>query len=127
MKIPWQAALAMVFCSGLGFLLLTATGARRRIIDAIPHDLKIAISCGVGLFIAFIGLQKGRIIVANPVTLVTAGKLGEPRVLRVLGGILLAAILHQRRVKGAIILAVIVLTVVGIFIPEPDGGRLTKV
>src|SRR3954470_8835292 len=59
MKIPWPAALAMVFCSGFGFLLLTISGARRRIIDAIPGELKIAISCGIGLFIAFIGLQKG--------------------------------------------------------------------
>lgn len=126
MKIPWPAALAIVFCSGLGFLLLTATGVRQRIIDAIPHDLKIAISCGVGLFIAFIGLQKGGIIVGNPVTLVTAGKFGEPRVLLVLGGILLAAILHQRRVKGAIILSVLALTVAGLFVPTADGGRLTK-
>jgi AGZA family xanthine/uracil permease-like MFS transporter len=126
MKIPWPAALAMVFCSGLGFLLLTATGARQRIIDAIPHDLKIAVSCGVGLFIAFIGLQKGGIIVANSATLVSAGKFGEPRVLLVLCGILVAAVLHQRRVKGAIILSVLVLTVIGIFIPTPDGGRLTK-
>src|SRR6185369_8140158 len=53
MKIPWPAALAMVFCSGLGFLILTATGIRGRVIDAIPHQLKIAVSCGVGLFIAF--------------------------------------------------------------------------
>jgi AGZA family xanthine/uracil permease-like MFS transporter len=126
MKIPWSAALAMVFCSGLGFLLLTATGVRQRIIDAIPHDLKIAISCGVGLFIAFIGLQKGGLIVANPVTLVTAGKFSEPRVLLVLAGILLAAILHQRRIKGAIILSVLVLTVAGLFVPIADGGRLTK-
>ena len=97
MKIPWPVALAMVFCSGLGFLLLTAAGVRQRVIDAIPHQLKISVSCGVGLFIAFIGLQKGGLIVANPATLVAAGKLSEPLVLLVLGGILLAAILHQRR------------------------------
>jgi AGZA family xanthine/uracil permease-like MFS transporter len=116
----------MVFCRGLGFLLLTATGARRRIIDAIPHDLKIAISCGVGLFIAFIGLQKGGLIVANPVTLVTAGKFGEPRVILALAGVVLAAVLHQRRVKGAIILSVIALTVIGLFVPGASGGRLTQ-
>jgi len=126
MKIPWQAALAMVFCSGLGFLFLTVTGARQRIIDAIPHDLKIAASCGVGLFIAFIGLQKGGLIVANPATLVTAGKIGEPRVLLVLAGILLAAILHQRRIKGAIILSVLVLTIAGLFIPGANGTKLTE-
>ncbi|HEY4284638.1 MAG TPA: NCS2 family permease [Chthoniobacterales bacterium] len=126
MKIPWPAALAMVFCSGLGFLILTATGIRGRVIDAIPHQLKIAVSCGVGLFIAFIGLQKGGIIVANPATLVTAGKLSEPRVLLVLFGILLAAVLHQRRIKGAIILSVLVLTVIGLVIPVDGGGKLTQ-
>src|ERR1044071_8284280 len=54
MKIPWQAALAMVFCSGVGFLLLSLSRVRQRIIEAIPRELKIAISCGIGLFIAFI-------------------------------------------------------------------------
>jgi AGZA family xanthine/uracil permease-like MFS transporter len=126
MKIPWQVALAIVFCSGAGFLLLTLTGARQRIIEAIPRELKIAISCGIGLFIAFIGLQKGGIIVAHPATLITAGRLGEPRVLLVLGGIVLAAVLHFRRVKGAIILSVLALTVIGLVIPAPDGGSLTK-
>ncbi len=126
MKIPWQAALAIVFCSGAGFLLLTLTGARQRIIEAIPRELKIAISCGIGLFIAFIGLQKGGIIVAHPATLITAGRLGEPRALLVLGGIVLAAVLHFRRVKGAIILSVLALTAIGLVIPAADGGSLTK-
>ncbi|MFL6514967.1 MAG: NCS2 family permease [Chthoniobacterales bacterium] len=126
MKVPWPAALALVFCSGLGFLLLTVTGARQRIIDAIPQHLKIAIACGIGLFIAFIGLQKGGVIVSSPATLLTAGKLGEPRVLMVLAGILVTAVLHQRRVKGAIVLSVLLLTLIGIFVPAADGQRLTQ-
>lgn len=126
MKIPWQAALAIVFCSGLCFLLLTATGARQRIIDAIPHEMKIAVSCGVGLFIAFIGLQKGGLIVTNPVTLVTAGKFGEPRVLLVVGGIILAAALHHWRIKGAIVLSALILTIVGVFVPAADGAKVTQ-
>ena len=126
MKVPWQAALAMVFLSGCGFLLLTFTGIRERIVRAIPHELKIAISAGIGLFILFIGLQKGGIIVDSPATLVTVGKLGEPRALLVLGGIALTAALHVRRVRGAIILVVIALTVAGAFIPGVDGTPLTK-
>jgi AGZA family xanthine/uracil permease-like MFS transporter len=126
MKIPWPAALAMVFLSGTIFLALSLTGVRQRIVEAIPRELKIAISCGIGLFIAFIGLQKGGVIAANPATLVTAGRLGEPRVLLVLAGIVLTAVLHQRRVKGAIILSVIALTLVGFIIPAADGGMLTK-
>lgn len=126
MQIPWQAALAMVFLSGVGFLILSLTGVRQRIVEAIPRELKIAISCGIGLFIAFIGLQKGGVIAASPATLVTAGKLGEPRVLLVLAGIVLTAVLHHRRVKGAIVLSVLALTLTGLFIPAATGGMLTK-
>lgn len=126
MGIPWQAALAIVFCSGFLFLLLSITGVRRRIVEAIPHELKIAISCGVGLFIAFIGLQKGGIVVDNPATLVTAGKLGAPRVLLVLAGIILAATLHYRRVRGAIVITVLVVTAAGLWVPGADGQPLTR-
>ena len=126
LKIPWQAALAMVFLSGVGFLALSLTGVRQKIVEAIPHELKIAISCGIGLFIAFIGLQKGGVIADNPATLVTAGALGSPRVLLVLAGIALTAMLHFRRVKGAIVLAVLALTTAGLVVPGADGAPLTK-
>jgi AGZA family xanthine/uracil permease-like MFS transporter len=126
MKVPWQAALALVFLSGCGFLLLTFTGIRERIVTAIPHELKIAISAGIGLFILFIGLQKGGVIVASPATLVTVGKLGEPRTLLVLAGIVLTTALHVRRVRGAIVLVVIALTIAGVFIPAAGGAPLTK-
>lgn len=126
MGIPWQAALAIVFCSGVLFLLLSLTGIRRQIVEAIPHELKIAISCGVGLFIAFIGLQKGGVVVANPATLLTAGKLGEPRVLLVLAGIILVAVLHHKRVRGAIIITVLALTAAGLWVPGVNGQPLTQ-
>lgn len=126
MGVPWPAALAMVFCSGVCFLLLSLTGVRQRIIQSIPHELKVAISCGIGLFIAFIGLQKGGVIAAHPVTLVTAGTLGSPRVLLVLAGVVLAAVLHFRRVRGAIILSVLAVAVAGFIVPGADGQPLTK-
>lgn len=126
MHIPWPAALAMVFMSGIGFLALSLTGLRQRIIEAIPHELKIAISCGVGLFIAFIGLQKGGLITGHAVTLVTAGKLNEPRCLLVLGGIVLAAVLHVRRVRGAILLSVLAVALAGRWVPGPAGSPLTE-
>ena len=126
MGVPWQAALAMVFCSGVCFLVLSLTGVRQRIIQSIPHELKVAISCGIGLFIAFIGLQKGGVIVANPATLVSADALGSPRVLLVLAGIVLAAVLHFRRVRGAIILTVLAVAVLGLVVPGTDGQPLTK-
>lgn len=126
MNVPWQGALAIVFLSGCGFLLLTLTGIRERIVNAIPLELKLAISGGIGMFILFIGLQKGGIIVTSPATLVTAGKLGEPRVLLVLAGIALTSVLHARGVRGAIILGVIALTIAGAFIPGADHTSLTK-
>jgi len=126
MKVPWQAALAMVFCSGTLFLLLTFTGIRQMIIESIPPELKVAISCGIGLFIAFIGLKNGGVIVGDPATLVKAGALAAPSTLLVLAGIILTATLVWRKVRGAIVLSVLVLTAAGFFIPAPDGhGTLT--
>jgi len=121
-KIPWQGALGMTFVSGALFLLLTLAGVRQRLIEAIPNELKTAISCGIGLFILFIGLKNGGIVVSSPATFVTVGDLGSPAALLVLAGIILTAVLVQRRVRGAIIIGVAILTVAGFFIPAADGG-----
>ncbi|MBI2924731.1 MAG: NCS2 family permease [Verrucomicrobia bacterium] len=128
MKMPWQAALAMVFLNGALFFVLSVTGIRRKIIDAFPFELKVAITCGIGLFIAFIGLKNGHVIVSSDATLVTAGDLGSPEALLVLFGVILTAVLHWRKVRGAIILSVLALTVVGFFVPGPadNGGALTQ-
>ncbi len=117
MKMPWQAALAMVFLNGALFFVLSVTGVRKKIIEAFPFELKVAITCGIGLFIAFIGLKNGGVIVSSPATFVTAGDLGAP-----------TAVLHWRKVRGAIILSVLALTVVGFFVPGPPdkGGALTQ-
>jgi AGZA family xanthine/uracil permease-like MFS transporter len=126
-KIPWQAALGMVFISGALFLLLTAAGVRQRIIAAIPNELKIAISCGIGLFILFIGLKNGGIVESSEVTIVKVGDLTNPPTLLALLGILFTAVLVVRKVRGAIILAVLALTVIGLFLPAADGkGHLVK-
>jgi AGZA family xanthine/uracil permease-like MFS transporter len=128
MKVPWPAALGMVFCSGALFLVLTFTGIRQKIIEAIPVELKVAISCGIGLFIGFIGLKNGGIVAGDAVTFVKAGVLSAPSTLLVLFGIVLTAVLVWRRVRGAIVLSVLSLTVIGFFIPAPNGkGPLTTV
>ncbi len=118
-KIPWQGALGLVFWEGMIFLLLTLTGVRQKIVEAIPVSLKIAIGCGIGLFIAFIGLKNGGVIVANPATFVGLGDLSQPGPLLVLFGILLTAVLIIRRVPGAIILVVLLLTLLGLFLHGP--------
>jgi len=126
-KVPWNAALAMVFLSGLLFMVLTIGGIRRRIIEAIPHEMKIAITCGIGLFIAFIGLQKGGIIAGSPATMVTVGKLSAPQPQLVLLGIVVSAILIWRKIRGGIILTILGLAAAGLVVSAPDGsGPLTR-
>lgn len=126
-KIPWPAALGIVFYSGVVFFVLSVTGIRRKIISAIPHELKLAITCGIGLFIAFIGLKNGGVIVASPPTLVSLGNFREAGPLMVLFGIVLAAVLVWRKVPGAIVITVIALTGIGFLLHGPDGKPLTSV
>jgi adenine/guanine/hypoxanthine permease len=123
--IPWQAALAMVFVNGVIFLLLSLTGIRERIVQSIPYPLKIAITCGIGMFIAFIGLKNGGVIVSSPATFVTAGDLGQPGPALCLAGIFLMLVLVGRRVPGAIIITVLAITVVGLFVPASGGATIT--
>lgn len=110
----WQQALAAVFISGVLFIIITLTSIREKIVDALPQTLKFAISGGIGLFIALIGLKSGGIIVANEATLVGFGKLIEPSAVLTLIGILITAILMARKVKGSILIGILVTTVIGI-------------
>lgn len=123
--VPWQSALGLVFVNGVVFLALSVTGLREKIIAAIPHQLKLAITCGIGLFIAFIGLKNGGIVVASPATFVTHGDFGTPSVLLCFGGILLTAVLVARRVPGAIILSILAVTAGGLFVSNGQGGMVT--
>lgn len=120
-KIPWQAALGLVFYGGVLFLILSLSGIRQRLLEAIPQELKLAITCGIGLFIAFIGLKNGGVIVDHPATLVGLGAFHQAGPLMVLGGVVVGASLVWRKVPGAIILTVIGLTILGFFLQTPDG------
>jgi AGZA family xanthine/uracil permease-like MFS transporter len=111
-KVPWPAALGLVFYGGVCFFLLTISGIRQKLLEAIPRDFKTAITCGIGLFIAFIGLRDGGVIVASPATFVTIGEIRSPEVLLVVIGIITTAICIARNIPGAIILNILFLTVV---------------
>lgn len=115
MKIGWQAALGAIFVSGVVFLLLTFVKVRELIIDAVPESLKLAIACGIGLFITFIGLQSSGIITANPATLVTLGNIKSPAVLLSLFGLITTIILIARKLKGALLWGMVITTIVGLF------------
>jgi AGZA family xanthine/uracil permease-like MFS transporter len=126
MGIPWQSALGLVFINGFIFLLLSVTGVRERILKALPLSLKIAVSAGIGLFIAFIGLQNGGLIVSNPATMVSLGDLSRPPVALFGAGILLTCVLVARGIPGAIILSMAVISLIGLAVPDGIGGTVTQ-
>lgn len=110
----WQFALSAVFIEGIIFLLLTFVKAREAIVNCIPLNLKSAVSVGIGLFIAFIGLKSAGIVVADEATFVKLGNLTDPSAIVCIFGLFLCAFLIIWNVKGAILISVIASTLVGI-------------
>ena len=109
----WQQALAAVLFEGIIFILLTLFRVREAIVNAIPANLRYAISVGIGLFIAYIGLKNGGIIVANNATVTTLGQWNATSILAALG-ILLAGILMALKLRGALFYTIIIITLIGI-------------
>ena len=114
MGYSWQFALTAVFLEGLAFILLTITNLREKIVEVIPPALKTAISAGIGLYIAFIGLKNAEVIIDNPATLVSLGKLTSGSGLLGVIGIGLTSILLVRNVKGALLIGILATTLIGI-------------
>jgi len=114
MGYSWQFALTAVFLEGLIFLLLTVTNLREKIVDVIPNALKNAISAGIGLYIAFIGLQGAGIIVNNDATLVSLGDLTTGSALLGAIGVIVTSILLVKDVKGALLWGILATTLIGI-------------
>jgi adenine/guanine/hypoxanthine permease len=112
--IPWRTALGVVFLSGVLFLLLTLSKVREHIVNDIPDCLKHGTAAGIGLFIAFIGLQNAKLIVPSPATLVSFGKISDYEVLLAAAGLLLTAILMARRISGAFLVGMVVMALAGI-------------
>lgn len=111
--IPWQTGLTGVFFSGIIFIILSLTGIRETIINAIPVQLKYAVSAGIGLFITFVGLKGANIIVADEGTLVTLGDFTKGDTLLAVVGIVIAVILMVKKVPGAIFITIIASTIIG--------------
>ncbi|GEN83868.1 guanine/hypoxanthine permease PbuG [Sporosarcina luteola] len=118
--IPWQTALTGVLFSGLIFIILSLTGLREAIINAIPAQLKYAVGAGIGLFITFLGLQNANIIVAEPNTLVTLGDLSAGPTLLAVFGLFVTVIMMVRKIKGAIFYGMIMTTVLGMIVSLID-------
>lgn len=124
MGIPWEVGLTGVLFSGLVFAVLTMTGLREIIINAIPFQMKMAVSAGIGLFITFVGLQSSGIIVSNDSTLVTLGQITEGPILLTIFGIIITVILYAVRVPGAIFIGMMLTSILGMItglIHTPSG------
>ena len=113
MGVPWQTALGAVFLSGVAFLILTALGVRQWIVSAIPAELYAALSAGIGLFIAFIGLRNAGLVQPNAATIVSIGNLRDPNTALAAFGILLIAVLQAWNLRAAILLGILGTTLVG--------------
>ena len=114
MGYSWQVALGAVFLAGVLFVILSVTRLRAWMLDSIPMNLRLAMGCGVGLFIGMVGLQSAGIVVSNPATILALGDFSQPEpMLGALGFVLITA-LSVRRVTGAIMLGVLLLTGIGL-------------
>jgi len=113
-KYTWQQALAFVFISGVLALIISISPLRAYVINSIPRNLKLAVSAGIGLFLAIIALEEAKVVVAHPATLVTLGDLTKgPAILALLGFVLIAA-LNSRNILGGTLIGILVVTIIGL-------------
>jgi adenine/guanine/hypoxanthine permease len=114
MHVPWQTALAVVFFSGVLFLLLTVTRVREQIVNGIPDCLKHSTAAGIGMFIAFVGLRNAKLVVANSATFVGLGSFTDKEVQTACLGLVLTLVLMARKLHGAILVGILGTTILGI-------------
>jgi AGZA family xanthine/uracil permease-like MFS transporter len=114
MGLSWQTALGAVFLSGIIAVIVTLTGLRELLIRAIPISMKHAVGAGIGLFIAFIGLDNSGIVVANEATLVDLGDFTQPGTLLATIGLIIMAVLVAKGIKGGILISIVITSIVGI-------------
>jgi len=122
MGIAWPAALGAVFISGCLFILVSLLGLRGMIVDGIPRSMRVAITVGLGMFLALIALKNAGIVVANEPTLVKAGDLHKPEALMAIAGFLVIVALDRLKVRGAILIGIVLVTVLSFFF----GGNTFK-
>ena len=116
MGYSWEVALGTVFIAGILFFIMSITNLRRWMLDSIPLSLRIAMGCGVGLFIGFIGLKSGGIVVSNDATFLSLGNFDNTETLLAAIGFLLISVLAIRKITGAIIIGVLVITFASLFL-----------
>ena len=122
MGYSWQFALTAVFLEGILFIIMTVTKIRTLLLNSIPGTLKKAIGAGIGFFIAFIGFQNAGIIVNSDSTLVTLGKITEGTALVAFIGLMVTSGLVMLKVRGGILIGIIVTTLIGLVVKDPATG-----
>ncbi len=122
MGYSWQFALTAVFLEGILFIIMTVTKIRTLLLNSIPGTLKKAIGAGIGLFIAFIGFQNAGIIVNSDSTLVTLGDITEGTALVAFIGLMVTSALVMLKVRGGILVGIIITTLVGLIVKDPATG-----
>jgi adenine/guanine/hypoxanthine permease len=120
-KLPWPVAMSCIVIEGVIALVLVLAGLREAIMRAIPHEIKLSIGVGIGLFITLVGLRDAGITVNDPATGIGLGELTSGPALVSLGGLLVAVVLTARRMRGAILLGILAATVLGLVFGVMDG------
>lgn len=121
----WQGALAAVFISGIIFVIITLTGARGKLLNAVPRSLKSAIGAGIGLFIASLGLKNGSMLSLSEDGFFI-GSLMDPNMQLAIVGLIIMMVLMVLKVKGAILIGIVATTVIGMMFPDGQGGTITS-
>ena len=115
MGVPWQSALGAVFISGCLFIVVSLFRVREHIVNGIPHSLRVAITVGLGLFLALIAMKSAGLVVANPETLVRVGDMHNPHTIMAIFGFLLIVTLDRLKVPGALLIGIVAVTALSFF------------
>lgn len=126
MGISWQVALTAVFVEGIIFIILSLFKIREAVVDAIPINLKYAVTAGIGLFIAFIGFSGAGIVISNPDTIVSMGQIISPKVIVAMIGLCIIVILEKKKIKGSMLVGIVVATLLawGYALINKEAGNM---
>lgn len=124
-EIHYMTAFASVFVAGIIFIILSLTPLRAKLISAIPNNLKLAITAGIGLFIAFLGLKMSHIVVADPENIIKLGDLTSPGVILTIVGLTITAILMVRNIPGAIFVGMVITAIIALITGQLEITKVT--
>jgi len=126
MGVSWKTGLAMVFLNGVLFLLISLTRWREKIIRAFPESIKLGMQCSIGIFIAYLGLKNGGLVVANRESFIGFADLSDPAALLAFIGIIVTPVLIVLRLPGAFVISIFGITFAGLFVHHASGQAVTR-